>query len=85
MKFLAVAFAIVLVVQLADVAADKLPFNDLTETHGQQLNLDNSNVRTARLTIPIQRCNITKCGAQCRSRGFVRGICIATGLCRCTN
>ncbi|CAB3229200.1 unnamed protein product [Arctia plantaginis] len=41
MKFLAVMFAIVLVVQLADVAADKLPFNDLTGTHGQQLNLDN--------------------------------------------
>ncbi|CAB3256753.1 unnamed protein product [Arctia plantaginis] len=39
MKFLAVAFAIVLVVQLADVTADKLPFNDLMETYGEQQNL----------------------------------------------
>lgn len=39
MKFLAVVFAIILVVQLADVAADKLPFNNLIETYEEQQNI----------------------------------------------
>lgn len=39
MKFLAVVFAIVLVVQLADVSADKVSFNDLMEAYEEQQNI----------------------------------------------
>lgn len=42
MKFLAVAFAIILIVQLADVTADNKSFKDMMEAYEEQPNIGKS-------------------------------------------
>ncbi|CAB3256757.1 unnamed protein product [Arctia plantaginis] len=85
MKFLALVFAIILVVQLADVTADKMSFNDAIEAYEEQQNIGNNDVRiaTGDMSSLSRRCTISSCTTLCRSRGFRRGVCISATLCRC--
>ncbi|CAB3256751.1 unnamed protein product [Arctia plantaginis] len=85
MKFLALVFAIILVVQLAGVTADKMPFSDAIEAYEEQQYIDNNDIRiaTGDMSSLSRRCTISLCTTLCRSRGFRRGVCISATLCRC--